>query len=125
MDSNFDKRKEKVLWPIYEYNAHKKFNVKSQKTNGCSQDGAQHKQGSVGGAKSAEATGGQQRAGKLYNRLDSVVRFRDVAPLTTGNKDRIIPRAEDIDDTLEDNLEADSDEEDLFNKDVFESMVYW
>lgn len=54
-----------------------------------------------------------------------MVRFRDVAPLTTGNKDQIIPRAEDIDDTLEDNLEADSDEEDLFNKDVFESMVYW
>lgn len=54
-----------------------------------------------------------------------MVRFRDVAPLTTGHKDQIIPRAEDIDDTLEDNLEADSDGEDLFNKDVFESMVYW
>lgn len=48
-----------------------------------------------------------------------------MAPLTTGNRDRIIPRAEDIDDTLDDNLEADSDEEELFNKDVFESMVYW
>ena len=121
MDSNFDKRKEKVLWPIYEYNAHKKFTVKSQGSNGRSQDGA----GCGAAVKGAEAAGGQQRAGKLYNRLDSVVRFRDVAPLTTGNKDQIIPRAEDIDDTLEDNLEADSDEEDLFNKDVFESMVYW
>jgi hypothetical protein len=36
LDSNFDKRKEKVLWPIYEYNAHKKFTVKSQGSNGRS-----------------------------------------------------------------------------------------
>jgi hypothetical protein len=121
VDSNFGKRKEKVLWPIYECNAHKKFAVKTQRSNGRSTDGT----GSVRAAKSAAATGGQQKAGKLYNRLDSVVRFRDVAPLTTGNKDQIIPRADDIDDTPEDNLEADSDEEDLFNKDVFESMVYW
>ena len=110
LDPNFNKRKEKIFWPVYEVSK-MGFKVKSSKPT------------SPNGAEGRIAASSPNKTGKLYNRLNSVIRVKELKSLTIQNRNGV--KEWNGNSTEREDHDGESEEDDKYNQDVFESMVYW
>ena len=110
LDPHFNKRKEKIFWPVYEVSK-MGFKVKSSKPT------------SPTNASDGTAAAPLPRTGKLYNRLNSVLRVKELKSLTIQNRNGV--KEWNGNSTEREDHDGESEEDDKYNQDVFESMVYW
>lgn len=110
LDPNFNKRKEKLFWPVYEVSK-MGFQVQSSKPS------------SPSGAEGRAAAPLPNRTGKLYNRLNSVTRVKELKSLTIQNRNGV--KEWQGSPTEREDYDGESEEDEKYNQDVFESMIYW